>query len=81
MLSLFASRRKINFPLLSDHGSKIIRAFGLLNESHPPGSAVHGIAHPTILVINPKGKVTARFAEASYSQRPEISQVLKALGN
>ncbi|MCG8548287.1 MAG: peroxiredoxin family protein [Alphaproteobacteria bacterium] len=81
VLSLFASRRKIKFTLLSDQGSKIIRAFGLLNENHPPGSAVHGIAHPTILVVDSKGKVTANFAEANYSRRPDLNQVLKALGN
>ena len=81
VLSLFASRRKIEFTLLSDQDSKIIRAFGLLNENHPPGSAVHGIAHPTILVVDSQGKVTASFAETNYSRRPDINQVLNALGN
>lgn len=79
VLSLFAKRYKIKFSLLSDRGSKIIRAFGLLNENHPPGDPVHGIAHPAILVIDRGGKVTGRFSEASYSRRPKFNDVLEAI--
>jgi len=77
-LARFAKRRKIGFALLSDPKSEIIRAFGLLNERHVPGSAYHGIPHPIVLVIDRKGVVRARFSETDYSQRPDIDAVLRA---
>ncbi len=79
VLARFAKRRKIGFTLLSDPKSEIIRAFGLLNKRHAPGSAYHGISHPMILTIDPKGVVRARFSETDYSQRPDIDAVLRAV--
>jgi peroxiredoxin len=37
VLKHFAERRGITYPLLSDEGSRVIRAFGILNETIPPG--------------------------------------------
>lgn len=79
VLSRFSKRYKIRFTLLSDTKSKIIRAFGLLNEKHPPGDPVHGVAHPAILIVDGNGKVTGRFAEADYTRRPDINDVLDAI--
>ena len=44
--------------LIADHGSRVIRAFGLLNERYPQGSAVHGVAHPIVIVLDKNGTVT-----------------------
>lgn len=78
-LAQFSERRGIGFAMLSDTGSKIIRAFGVLNEEHEPGSYFHGIAHPIIFVLDGKGVVRARFSERNYSDRPDVGGVLGAL--
>jgi len=75
----FSEGRGIKYTLLSDKGSKIIRAFGLLNEDHPPGTFGHGIPHPIVFAIDPKGVIRHRFSEASYRRRPDIDVVLKVL--
>ncbi|MDH3233168.1 MAG: peroxiredoxin family protein [Alphaproteobacteria bacterium] len=75
----FSEGRGIKYTLLSDKGSKIIRAFGLLNEGHPPGSFGHGIPHPIVFAIDPKGVIRHRFSEATYRRRPNIDTVLKVL--
>jgi peroxiredoxin len=78
-LARFGEGRGIKYTLLSDKGSKIIRAFGLLNERHPPGSFGHGIPHPIIFVIDPGGVIRHRFSQATYRRRPDIDRVLKTL--
>ena len=75
----FAAREDIAYALLSDRGSAIIRAFGLLNERFSPASQLYGIAHPAIFAINPEGVITHRFTTRDYQVRPEIEDVLKEL--
>jgi len=76
----FSEGRGIRYTLLSDKGSRIIRAFGLLNENHPPGSFGHGIPHPMVFAIDPKGVIRHRFSERSYRRRPSINVILRTLG-
>ncbi len=78
-LRRFAGRRKIDYTLLSDPGSEVIRAFDLLNERYRPGSYAHGVPHPAIFVVDPDGTITHRVSEESYRNRPEIDVVLEAL--
>ena len=78
-LARYAERSGNEMVLLSDPKSTVIKGFGLLNEAYAPGSYAHGVPHPIILVIDRRGVVTHRFSEATYSRRPEPSQVLKAL--
>jgi peroxiredoxin len=78
-LARFAKRRKMNYPVLADPGSQVIRAFGLLNEDYPTGSYAHGVAHPIIIVFNEDGIVTHRFSRAGYVRRPDVGLVLNEL--
>jgi DsbC/DsbD-like thiol-disulfide interchange protein len=74
----FAQRRKIGFPLLSDLDSKVIRSFGLFNETVPRGSLAWGVPHPGIYVIGADGIVTARYFEDDYRERFTIGGILTA---
>lgn len=78
-LSRFAKRRNLRFTLLSDPGSEIIRAFGLLDERHAPGTPFYGIAHPMIFVVGPDGVIMSRFSEIDYTRRPDPEAVLRTL--
>ena len=77
-LLTFVDRFDLRFPLLSDPGSEVIRAFGILNEDHVPGSFAFGIPHPMIFVIDAAGIIRHRFSENSYNDRPDIELVLEA---
>lgn len=79
ILKRFGERRDIGFALLSDSGSEIIPAFGLLNESFPPGSRWRGIAHPMTVVVDAEGVVRHRFSERRYQDRPGIDSILDVL--
>ena len=72
-------REKIDYPMLSDVNSDVIRAFGLLAENYPQGSFYYGVPHPAIVVLDAEGKVSHRFSEAHYTARPDIDDVLAVL--
>jgi hypothetical protein len=76
ILKSFADRRHITFPLLSDPESKIIRAFGILNETVRPGTAQFGIPYPGTYVVNAKGTVVAKYFEEDFRERVSASDML-----
>jgi AhpC/TSA family/Thiol:disulfide interchange protein DsbD, N-terminal len=76
VLKSFADRRRIPYPLLSDPGSHVIEAFGLLNPEYPEGSPAHGVPYPGTLVIDAHGIVRERYFEASYRERRTAASIL-----
>jgi len=65
----FAERKGITYPLLSDIGSVVIREYGLLNTQIPPDHEWYGIPFPGTFILDPEGRVTARYFEESYRVR------------
>jgi len=76
VLRHFADRVGITYPLLSDPESKVIRAFGILNETVPASHPFYGIPNPGQYLINAEGKVEAKFFEQKYSDRFTPGSVL-----
>ena len=90
-LAAFAAARGITFPLLSDEGSATIREYGLLNEEMNPDRApeerravmerMYGIPYPGTLMLDPAGRVAARFFEAAIQERFTASSIAVRLGD
>ena len=76
VLKSFADRKHINFPLLSDSESKVIRAFGILNDTQQPGSMTYGIPYPGTYIVDPKGVVISKYFEDDYRERTTASDIL-----
>jgi hypothetical protein len=76
VLNNFADRRHITFPLLSDPQSKIIRAFGILNDAVQPGTAQFGIPYPGTYILDTKGTVVAKYFEDDFRERISASDIL-----
>ena len=72
----FASRKKITFPLLSDPDSRVIRAFGILNESVKPESPQYGIPYPGTYLVDTQGKVVAKYFEQDMRERISAGAIL-----
>ena len=68
ILKYFADRRKIDFPLLADPDSKIIRAYQLVNTEAV--GQFKGMARPGFFFIDTKGVIREKFFEAKYRERP-----------
>ena len=79
VLARFAGRSGIGYPLLSDEGSKIIRAFDLLDPGPARSTPWYGIARPMIVAIDADGVVRRRFSTGGYRDRPEAGAVLEAI--
>jgi peroxiredoxin len=90
VLADFAQRNDIRYPLLSDEGSQVIRALGLLDEdleSHHAefGGQVRdeqrGVTYPAVFILDEHGVVTQRRVQRNYRVRESGSSLLaQALG-
>jgi hypothetical protein len=76
VLKNFADRKGITYPLLSDADSKVIRSFGLLNESVDKESAQYGIPYPGTFILDPNGVVTRKYFESDFRDRYTASEIL-----
>jgi hypothetical protein len=76
ILKNFAGRKHITFPLLSDPESKIIRAFGILNETVKPGTPQFGIPYPGTFIVDAKGTVVSKYFEEDFRERVSASDIL-----
>jgi peroxiredoxin len=77
ILKYFSDRRKIDFPLLSDADSKIIRMYQVLNSEALGPNA--GMARPGYFFIDPRGMIREKFFEAKYRERLTGNNVLSKL--
>ncbi|WND01415.1 peroxiredoxin family protein [Temperatibacter marinus] len=78
-LDMFTKKWSINFPLLSDTGSKVIDALKLKNPEYKGKSRFYGVPYPMVLVIDTNGIVKAKLFEKSYRKRPAVEEILSAL--
>lgn len=77
VLNDFAARRGITFPLLSDPDSRVIRAFGLLNDvDYPAGNFAHGVPFPGVFVTDAAGLIRRKTFERAYQERRTAASLL-----
>ena len=77
ILKFFSERRNIDFPLLSDPDSKIIRTYRVLNAEAVGPNA--GMARPGYFFIDPNGVIREKFFEAKYRERLTGNTLLSKL--
>ena len=77
-LRTFAEKHAIDYPLLSDESSRVIRAIGILDEdleAHharfgvPTRADQHGVAYPMTFVLDEHGRVERKIVEEQYRTR------------
>ena len=77
ILKDFADRQKIDFPLLADPGSNVIRTFHVLNEK--ADGMTKGMALPGFFYIDQTGVVRDKYFEANYVNRFTPNNVVARL--
>jgi hypothetical protein len=75
ILSGFAEKYGIHFPLLSDSGSTAIRSFGIFNVNIAPGLRAYGVPHPVEYLVAPDGIVIRKYFVPNYQHRITASAV------
>jgi hypothetical protein len=86
VLASFAQKRGITYDLLSDEGSHVIRALGLLN-THLEEQHAHygvqsrehhrGVPYPGVFTLDGRGVVVEKRFEQSYRVRPTAVSILE----
>jgi AhpC/TSA family/Disulphide bond corrector protein DsbC len=77
ILKFFAERRKIEYPLLADPDSKVIREYGVFN--HEASGMQKGFARPGYYFIDPSGVIREKFFEAKYRERLTGNSIIAKL--
>jgi len=73
----FAKGHNIEFPLLADPDSRIIRSFDVLNAEAK--GMTKGMAHPGFFYINESGVIREKYFEAKYPNRFTANNVVGKL--
>lgn len=67
ILKDFADRHQIDFPLLADPDSQIIRSFDVLNKEAT--GMTRGMAHPGFVYIDSGGVIREKYFESQFTNR------------
>jgi hypothetical protein len=76
ILKTFAEREHIDFVLLSDVDSKVIRSYGILNDTVQKDSPAYGIPYPGTYVVDAGGAVIAKYFEDDFRVRDTTASIL-----
>jgi hypothetical protein len=77
VLSAFSNAYQIEYPMLSDAGSKVIRDFGIFNTNIPPDHAfLYGIPWPGEYLVAPDGTVRDKVFLPSYEHRASATEII-----
>ena len=71
-----AEKLGLNYPLLSDTGSRVIDAFGIRNRD--ARGRTDGIPHPAIFILDEHGVIRAKLAERDVKRRPSSADIIRA---
>ena len=72
----------IRFTLLRDEDVTHVNRLVILNDTdYEPGQRANGVPYPGIFLISSDGIIRAKFAEESYRDRPDFSDILAAAAN
>jgi len=77
-LMKFTRKSDITYPLLSDPGSKTIKAYEILNKE-AVGSRIDGVPYPGTFVIDSKGIIRSKLFLEGYRDRHGIEALIKAI--
>ena len=73
----FANRHQIQFPLLADADSTVIRSFKVLNADAK--GMTKGMAHPGLFYVDENGVIREKYFEAKYTDRFTANNVIGKL--
>jgi hypothetical protein len=73
----FTQRHKIEYPLIADPKSEIIRSYGVLNAEAP--GFTKDMAYPGYFFVTPDGTIKEKFFETAYTERDTGGSVILKL--
>jgi hypothetical protein len=77
ILKNFAERHKIEFPLLADRNSEVIRTFNVLNREAK--GMTKGMAYPGFFYVDASGVIREKYFTPKYTDRLTANNVISKL--
>ena len=71
ILKAFTDQKSIEFPLLADTDSKLIKSLGIHNQG--------GLPHPGTIIVDREGIVQAKIFIEGFRERHPVSQLLEEI--
>jgi len=71
-------RGAVGFSLLSDRRSVTIDRYGLRDPAYA-GEKLNGVPHPSVFVLDQRGRIRWMKVESDYRERPSNEEVAAAL--
>ncbi|MYH40304.1 MAG: redoxin domain-containing protein [Chloroflexi bacterium] len=80
VLAGFARDHGIEYPLLADQGSEVIRRYGILNAEIDPGDEHYGIPVPGSYLVGSDGRVEQKLFHRSHRVREAGAALIRRVG-
>lgn len=81
VLKGFAEKNEIDYPLLSDEGSKVIDSMGIRNKAMDGKqygkNDLTGVPHPGTYVLSPEGVILGKLFLEKYQERHSTDELIK----
>jgi len=77
ILARFAERCGVEFPLLSDTDSRVIRAWGLFNDQIEPDHAYFGVPHSGVFLVDDQGIVFDKHLGPDHRIRESVANAVQ----
>ncbi len=79
LIAAFHDAQKIGYTMLADADGVIVEKLGIRDLQYADGSRAFGVARPMIFIVDPQLRITHKYAEQSYRDRPDLNKVLAQL--
>jgi peroxiredoxin len=76
-LKAFAQTYNLQFPLLSDFNKKVVKLYGVLQDSWA-GLGYKGVSKRAVMVVDQQKKLRYRWVADDASEEPPYAEVVKA---
>jgi len=78
-IAAYYQGQSIGYTMLADPQGTVVETLGIRDLQYADGSKAYGVARPMIFIVNPQLKITHKYAEESYRNRPDLNKVLAEL--
>lgn len=77
VIARYAERYGIEFPILSDAGSEVIRQYGILNTGVPEDNVRYGMPFPGAYLTDSDGRITQKHFNTNFRVRETAETIVR----
>ena len=79
LIAAYYNSQSIGYTMLADPNGAVVEKLGVRDLQYADGSKAYGVARPMIFIVTPQLKITHKYAEESFRNRPDLDKVLTEL--